>query len=234
MPEEPVADSLEELETAAEMPESSEKGAEDAEEIDFSWDDNEGEEDGSEVQEEAAEDSGEEDEQEEYQFDLGEETQIPSEIHGELGGLAKELGIPGDKAAQLLNKGLEVYQEQFKAQNRLLGQALKKEWGRDFESRVKATKAFAARLGREAGLKAADMGVMMSPYGIRLLDAMRSKLSENGGFAGRAAGAPKLTREQQLDAFYADKEKMAAVLDVSHPLHASANRELNKLHGIDD
>lgn len=232
MPEEPVTDVLEELVTDA--PEGAEKVGDDAEELDFSWNDDEGLEDGSEVPEETAEDSGEDDGQEEYVFDLGEGTQIPSEIHGELGGLAKELGIPGDKAAALLNKGLEIYQAQYKELNRQLGRELKEEWGRDFESRVKATKAFAARLGREAGLKAADMGVMMSPYGIRLLDAMRGKLAENSGFAGRAAAAPKLTREQQLDAFYADKEKMAAVLDVSNPLHASANRELNKLHGIDD
>lgn len=234
MPEEPVADSLEELETAAGMSESSEKGGEDAEEIDFSWDDDGGEEDGSEVQEEAAEDSGEEDEQEEYQFDLGEETQIPSEIHGELGGLAKELGIPGDKAAQLLNKAVEVYNGQLQQAARALGQELQREWGRDFEERLKATKSFASRLGREAGLKAEDMQPLMSPHGVRLLDAMRRMVSEGGGFAGRAAGAPKLTREQQLDAFYADKEKMAAILNASHPLHASANRELNKLHGIDD
>lgn len=234
MPEEPVTDSLEELETATEVSESSEKGGEAAEEINFSWDDNEGEEEDSEVQGEPAEDSGEEDEQEGYRFDLGEETQIPSEIHGELGGLAKELGIPGDKAAQLLNKGLEIYQAQHRQWNRQLGVELKQEWGREFESRLKATKVFAARLGREAGLKAEDMGVMMSPYGIRLLDAMRAKFAENGGFAGRAAGTPKLTREQQLDAFYADKEKMAAILDPTHPLHVSANRELNKLHGIDD
>lgn len=231
MPEEPETDSLEELEQVTDAPETSGNAGEDAEDIDFSWDDNEGEGDGSEVQEDAAEDSGEDGEQEEYSFDLG-ETQIPAEIHGELGGLAKELGIPGDKAAALLNKGLEVYQAQFKEQNRQLGLALKKEWGRDFDSRLKATKAFAARLGRDAGLKAEDMQVMMSPYGVRLLDAMRSKLDEGGGFAGRGQSQAKLTREEQLDAFYANSEKMAAVLDASHPQHRLANRELNKLYGL--
>ncbi len=230
MPEEPVTDSLEELETATEESESSEKGGEAAEEIDFSWDDNEGEE----VQgTDAAEDSGEDDGQEEYSFDLGEETQIPAEIHGELGGLARELGIPGDKAAELLNKGLEIYQTQFKQEQRRLGQELRQEWGKDFDARLKATKAFAARLGREAGLNAGDMQVLMSPYGVRLLDVLRSKLDEGGGFAGRGQAQPKLTREEQLDAFYANKEKMAAVLDPMNPLHHSANAELNKLYGID-
>ena len=234
MPEEPVTDSLEELETATEVSESSEKGGEAAEEIDFSWDDNVGEEGGSESQDENAEDSGEGGEQqEEYVFDLGEGTQIPSEIHGELGGLAKELGIPGDKAAELLNKGLEIYQTQFKQEQRRLGQELRQEWGKDFDARLKATKAFAARLGREAGLNAGDMQVLMSPYGVRLLDVLRSKLDEGGGFAGRGQAQPKLTREEQLDAFYANKEKMAAVLDPMNPLHNSANAELNKLYGID-
>ena len=203
----------------------------------WAWDDNADQEE-EESADDSADDSGEESaeedaDQEEYAFDLGESTQIPAEIHGELGDLAKELGIPGDKAAALLNKGLAVYQARYREQNRQLGAELKKEWGKDFASRLKSTQAFAARLGREAGLKADDMGVLMSPHGIRLLDAMRAKLSEGGGFAGRGQAQPKLTRQQQLDAFYANKEKMAAVLDPTNPLYESANAELNKLHGID-
>ena len=203
----------------------------------WAWDDNadqEEEESADDSGDDSGEESAEEDaDQEEYAFDLGESTQIPAESHGELGDLAKELGIPGDKAAALLNKGLAVYQARYKEQNRELGAELRKEWGKDFASRLKATQAFAARLGREAGLKAADMGVLMSPYGIRLLDAMRAKLSEGGGFAGRGQQQPKLTRQQQIDAFHANKEKMAAILDPTNPLYDSANAELNRLYGID-
>ena len=202
----------------------------------WAWDDNADQEE--ESADDSADDSGEESaeedaDQEEYAFDLGEQTQIPAELHGELGGLAQSLGIPGAAAAELLNKGLEIYQARYREQNRQLGAELKKEWGKDFASRLKSTQAFAARLGREAGLKADDMGVLMSPYGIRLLDAMRAKLSEGGGFAGRGQQQPKLTRQQQIDAFHANKEKMSAILDPTHPLYDSANAELNRLYGID-
>ena len=226
MPEEPATDSLEEQKQVTDAPETSGNGGEDAEDIDFSWSYDEEENGG------ADENGTDEDKQDEYVFDLGEKTQIPSEIHGELGGLAKELGIPGDKAAQLLNKGLEVYQAQFKEQNRQLGRELRKEWGKDFDARLKATKSFAVRLGREAGLKEEEMAVLMSPYGVRLMDAMRSKLDEGGGFAGRATSSPQKSREEQLDEFYANKEKMAAVLDPANPLHSIANKELNKLFGL--
>ena len=198
--------------------------------VDFSWGDDADQESGEDAD---AEESDQEEESGEYEFNLGDETQIPEGIHGELGGLAKELGLPGDKAAQLLNRGLEIYQKAHAEMNRELGRELRKEWGADFDAKLKATKAFAARLGRQAGLKAADMGAMMSPYGVRLLNAMREMVSEGGGFAGRAqqVTAP-LTTQQKLDAFYANSEKMAAVLDPTHPLYESANRELNKLHGI--
>lgn len=227
-----VQDAPETLEPEEGLQETQADSGEEEKDI-WAWDDNADQE-----EEESADDSGEgsaeeDTDQEEYAFDLGESTQIPAEIHGELGDLAKELGIPGDKAAALLIKGLAVYQARYREQNRQLGAELKKEWGKDFASRLKSTQAFAARLGREAGLKADDMGVLMSPYGIRLLDAMRAKLSEGGGFAGRGQAQPKLTRQQQLNAFYANKEKMAAVLDPTNPLYESANAELNKLHGID-
>lgn len=200
-----------------------------ADEVDFSWDDDADQESG----EEANAEEPDQEEAGEYEFNLGEETQIPEGIHGELSGLAKELGLPGDKAAQLLNRGLEIYQKAHAEMNRELGRELRKEWGADFDAKLKATKAFAARLGRQAGLKAADMGAMMSPYGVRLLNAMREMVSEGGGFAGRAQQvAAPLTTQQKLDAFYANSEKMAAVLDPTHPLYESANRELNKLHGI--
>lgn len=207
------------------------QGSEDAgaDEVDFSWDDDADQESG----EEANAEEPDQEEAGEYEFNLGEETQIPEGIHGELSGLAKELGLPGDKAAQLLNRGLEIYQKAHAEMNRELGRELRKEWGADFDAKLKATKAFAARLGRQAGLKAADMGAMMSPYGVRLLNAMREMVSEGGGFAGRAQQvAAPLTTQQKLDAFYANSEKMAAVLDPTHPLYESANRELNKLHGI--
>ena len=225
-----VQDAPETHEPEEELQEVQADSGDDVQDI-WAWDDNADQEEADSAADAA--DSGEEPAEEEYAFDLGEQTQIPAELHGELGGLARELGIPGDKAAELLNKGLEIYQARYKEQNRQLGAELKKEWGKDFATRLKSTQAFAARLGREAGLKAADMGVLMSPYGIRLLDTMRAKLSEGGGFAGRGQAQPKLTRQQQIDAFHANSEKMAAVLDPTHPLFDSANAELNRLYGID-
>lgn len=204
-------------------------------EVDFSWDDDADADEESEEAEES-EESEEKAEGDEYEFSLGEETQIPSEIHGELGAVAKELGLPGDKAAQLLNKALAVYQRQHAELNKELGRELRAEWGNDFNKRLKATKAFAARIGREAGLKAEDMRAMMTPYGVRLLDAMRAKMGESGRLAGRvkAADAKPLTVQQRIEAFHSDPEKMAAVMDPLHPKHAMVNAELNKLYGIPD
>lgn len=227
-------DAQDTAEPEAELQETQPDSADNEKDI-WAWDDDADQEEDSaaDVADDSGEEAPEDEQQEEYEFDLGEQTKIPAELHGELGGLAKELGIPGDKAAELLNKGLAIYQARYNEQNRELGAELRKEWGKNFAARLKSTQAFAARLGREAGLKAADMGVLMSPYGIRLLDAMRAKLSEGGGFAGRGQVQPKLTRQQQIDAFHANSDKMAAILDPTHPLFDSANAELNRLYGID-
>lgn len=169
---------------------------------------------------------------EEYRFDLGEKTQIPQVIHESLGALAQKLGVPGDKAASLLNEGLAIYQEAHREAMKKSLAELREEWGDRFAPNVKATKAFIVRLGKAAGLGVAEMGALECPHGMRLMNALRVHLNESGSYAGAPHAAPKLTPQQQIDAIFADPVKAEAMLDPGHPQYKAVHSELDGLYAL--
>lgn len=165
-------------------------------------------------------------------FELSAESDIPQDYATGLGEIAREVGVGGAKGAQLIERAWEYVKEQQAAANRQLGAEMRKEWGSEFDAKVAATKQFAARLAKRAGLDAAKMAPMMSPYGFRLLNAMREMVQEGGGFAGGAKSEPKLTTEQQIDQIYETPELFRALTEPSDPRHEEINARLNKLMGI--
>lgn len=165
-------------------------------------------------------------------FELSAETDIPQEFAEGLGEIARELGVPGGKGAQLIERAWEFAKAQQEAANKQLGAEMRKEWGREFDAKVAATKQFAARLAKRAGLDAAKMAPMMSPYGFKLLNAMREMVQEGGGFAGAANSEPKLTTEQQIDQIYETPELFRALTEPGDPRHDEINARLNRLMGI--
>lgn len=176
--------------------------------------------------------SKEEGKEEEYQFDLGEQTQIPEVIHGQLGTMAQKLGVPGDKAAALLNRGLEIYQEAHREAMKKSLADLREDWGDKFTANVKATKAFIARLGKAAGLAVNELAALECPHGMRLMNALRVQLNETGAYAGAPQSAPKLTPQQQIDAIFSDPVKAEAMLDPGHPQYRAVHAELDRLYSI--
>lgn len=165
-------------------------------------------------------------------FELSAETDIPQEFAEGFGEIARELGVPGGKGAQLIERAWEYAKAQRAAANKQLGAEMRKEWGSEFDSKVAATKQFAARLAKRAGLEVAQMAPMMSPHGFRVLNAMREMLQEGGGFAGAANSEPKLTKEQQIDQIYETPELFRALTEPSDPRHDEINARLNGLMGI--
>lgn len=166
-------------------------------------------------------------------FTLDENSGIPQEYAEGLGAIAKEIGVSGGKGAQLIQRAWEYAKAQERAENKRLGLELKKEWGAEFEAKLAATTKFAAQLSRKAGLNNAQMEPLKSPYGVRLLNAMRELVQEGGGFAGGAKEAPKpLTPEQEIDKIYNDPDLFRALTDPGNEQYKAVNARLNKLMGI--
>lgn len=168
----------------------------------------------------------------EVRFELSHESDIPQEFAGDLGKIAKQLGVPGDKGAKLIEQAWSYAKAQHAAGNKRLGAELRREWGSEFDAKVGATKSFAARMARRAGLSMEQMAPMMSPHGFRLLNAMREMVQEGGGYAGAAKRDAQLSVEQQIDQIYESPELFRALSNPGDPRHNEVNARLNKLMGI--
>lgn len=169
---------------------------------------------------------------EEDVFAFSEGSQVPGGFTEAFAGIAKEVGVGGKSAAALIERAWAHAMAQQEAVNKELGAELRKDWGSEFNAKVGATKAFAVKLAGRAGLSVDDMKPMMSPYGFRLLNAMREMVQEGGGFAGAANAAPKMTPEQEIDRIYETPELWRALTDSGDPRHKDVNERLNKLMGL--
>lgn len=165
-------------------------------------------------------------------FAFSEGSKVPADYTEAFAGIAKEVGVGGKAAAALIERAWEYAVAQDKALNKELGGELRKEWGSEFDAKVAATKTFAVRLAERAGLSMEAMKPMMSPYGFKLINAMRELVQEGGGFAGGAKSEPKLTAEQQIDQIYETPELFRALTEPGDPRHDEINARLNKLMGI--
>ncbi len=158
---------------------------------------------------------------------------IPESYHEGLGKLAGKHGIGGKEAAAFLKDALAFAGEQEEAANKEIGAQLRQEWGAQFEARTKATQTFMARMARKAGIPIENMRVLMSPYGFKLMNAVREYCGEGGKLAGKmGAQSPRQTPQQRLDAIYANPADYEALVHPGHPRHAEVNAEVNRLLGI--
>lgn len=180
----------------------------------------------------AAATGGEVDGGEEDAFAFSEGSQVPDEYAEAFAGIAKEVGVGGKAGAALIERAWAHAVAQREALNKELGAELRKEWGSDFNAKVGATKSFAVKLAGRAGLSMEAMRPMMSPYGFKLLNAMREMVQEGGGFAGVANAAPKMTPEQEIDKIYETPELWRALTDSGDPRHKEVNERLNMLMGL--
>lgn len=166
---------------------------------------------------------------EEYKLAFGADSGIPDSLHEPLGKVAQKLGLESGKAASLLTEALAVVREQETALNKQLGLKLREEWGNEFDSRVKATKRFMARMAQQSGLSNEQMAVLMSPNGFRLMDAIRQSVGEPRGIAGNPAHAKAPTVQEQIDAIYNDPNEYAALINPADPRYMEVNDKMNKL-----
>jgi len=168
-----------------------------------------------------------------YEFNLGDDSSIPQHLHSGLAERAQQLGLDGSKAAEYLNAAMSYAQEVEAQMAKESGEALRKEWGSEFDAKVDATKQFMVRMSKKAGLSAEQMGILMSPNGFRLMNAIRQASGgENVRYAGNPQNAPKMTPEQELEEIYADPVKYHALITPGDPQHKIVNRRVNELLGI--
>ena len=172
-------------------------------------------------------------EETEYEIDFGEGFVENDALRDMLKGHARAAGLPADAAGKFLSEVAASIRAAEEEAFKEADEALKDEWGAEYETNVSAAKAFARKLSVESGVPMEKMAVFASPDGFRVLHAI-SRLTGEGGLKGGGQIPAKTDPADEAQAILSDPNHRyyKAIADPSHPQWREATDYYNKLVGI--
>lgn len=172
-------------------------------------------------------------EETEYEIDFGEGFVENDALRDMLKGHARAAGLPADAAGKFLSEVAASIRADEEAAFKEADEALKDEWGAEYETNVSASKAFARKLSVESGVPMEKMAVFASPDGFRVLHAISRMIGE-GGLKGGGQIPAKTDPADEAQAILSDPNHRyyKAIADPSHPQWREATDYYNKLVGI--
>lgn len=172
-------------------------------------------------------------EETEYEIDFGEGFVENDALRDMLNGHARAAGLPADAAGKFLSEVAASIRADEEEAFKEADEALKDEWGAEYETNVSAAKAFARKLSVESGVPMEKMAVFASPDGFRVLHAI-SRLTGEGGLKGGGQIPAKTDPADEAQAILSDPNHRyyKAIADPSHPQWREATDYYNKLVGI--
>lgn len=172
-------------------------------------------------------------EETEYEIDFGEGFVENDDLRDMLKGHARAAGLPADAAGKFLSEVAASIRADEEEAFKEADEALKDEWGAEYETNVSAAKAFARKLSVESGVSMEKMAVFASPDGFRVLHAI-SRLTGEGGLKGGGQIPAKTDPADEAQAILSDPNHRyyKAIADPSHPQWREATDYYNKLVGI--
>ena len=172
-------------------------------------------------------------EETEYEIDFGEGFVENDALRDMLKGHARAAGLPADAAGKFLSEVAASIRADEEEAFKEADEALKDEWGAEYETNVSAAKAFARKLSVESGVPMEKMAVFASPDGFRVLHAI-SRLTGEGGLKGGGQIPAKTDPADEAQAILSDPNHRyyKAIAAPSHPQWREATDYYNKLVGI--
>ena len=172
-------------------------------------------------------------EETEYEIDFGEGFVENDALRDMLKGHARAAGLPADAAGKFLSEVAASIRADEEEAFKEADEALKDEWGAEYETNVSAAKAFARKLSVESGVPMEKMAVFASPDGFRVLHAISRMIGE-GGLKGGGQIPAKTDPADEAQAVLSDPNHRyyKAIADPSHPQGREATDYYNKLVGI--
>lgn len=164
--------------------------------LDFSLDASMGEE---EEQAEVNQKQEPEPQSEEYKLDLSELDSEDMPYAGILTEEAKAAGLKAKEASKFIvgfTKKLHEYHADLAAKE---GQALKKEWGKEFQAKRKQTAEFMGKLFARAGLTDEERAMFQNAPMFRAMRKIMGTMGEKKATVGNAAPQKVLSKQEQIN-----------------------------------
>lgn len=136
----------------------------------------------------------------EYALTLDPAHKITESVSQLMTDQAREQGLPSHAASAFINNILtHISESEKKARMEAIG-ALRKEWGSDYDKRVKSTIAFTEKVGTAVGLTQADADFLSSPSGYRLMYGLSKMFREPAAISGGEASPAKSAEQKKAEA----------------------------------
>lgn len=168
--------------------------------LDFSLDASIGEEEElAEVSQKQETEPETEPEREEYKLDLSELDSEDMPYAGILTEEAKAAGLKAKEASKFIvgfTKKLHEYHADLAAKE---GQALKKEWGKEFQAKRKQTAEFMGKLFARAGLTDEERAMFQNAPMFRAMRKIMGTMGEKKATVGNAAPQKVLSKQEQIN-----------------------------------
>lgn len=145
--------------------------------------------------------------------------------------IAKESGLDGRKFGELAARVINGLNEAEYANMAKTDAELKQDWGADYEANMKAARAEAAFLKREAGLTDADLRVFACPKGMRALFAISRTHGERAAAGTQGVGVSEKGWAQEVMSNPAHPD-YKAFHDPEDPRWRKVNERWNRANGL--
>lgn len=136
-------------------------------------------------------------EEESYSLTLDEAHHVDADIATYMTEQAKELGLPAQGVSQFVNSVLANAAESEKKAQVAQVDALRKEWGAEFDKRAKATMDFTNSIGKAIGLNEQDAAFLSTPSGYRLMYKLSKMFTEQKAVTGAGTSESAMSKEQR-------------------------------------
>lgn len=167
----------------------------------------------------------------EYVFELPDDIQVTDEFKAILKDQAKDSGLDGKAAGKYVSSVIKAMEEAERSTIAKDTKSLREDWGKDFNANMDTVKTFAAKLRKDSGLTAEDMGPLQSPKGYRLLLTLKQMVGEDTFVDGSADPVSDPQKEAQRMLTDPSHKYFKAIQDPTDPLFGEANKIYNELVG---
>lgn len=167
--------------------------------LDFSLDVNTVEEEAEQVETESADSNESEPQEEEYKLDLADLDSEDMPYVDILTEQAKNAGLKADQASKFIvgfTKELHDYHAKLAEQE---GQALRKEWGKEFKAKKEQTVTFMNKLFTRAKLTQEEKALFANPAMFRVMRKFMGTMGEKGSSVGSSAPQKVMTVQEQIN-----------------------------------
>lgn len=171
-------------------------------------------------------------EESDYTLDFGKSFAGDEAIRTMITGHAREAGISVEAGSRFVAAVCDSLLEQQQARGAAEYKALEKEWGSSFSSNMEGTKQVLNQMLTKGIISEADAADLMTPAVFRMVNHLRTNMSESPALGTNKASVPNGKAEYERIMSDPKSEEFRILMNPNHPKYKETAERMNSLIGM--